>query len=135
MVGLKSSTNSQFVVIGGIITIAIADALSDAMGMHFAVESQNQHSRKEIWEATVSTFVYKFLFSSLFIIPVLFLQLQKAILMSILIGLYLIFANSLVLARKQNVSPIPVILEHVALTVTVVIVAHYLGLGIALVFS
>ena len=135
MVGLRSSTNSQFVVIGGIITIAIADALSDAMGMHFAVESQNQHSRKEIWEATVSTFVYKFLFSSLFIIPVLFLQLQKAILMSILIGLYLIFANSLVLARKQNVSPIPVILEHVALTVTVVIVAHYLGLGIALVFS
>jgi len=29
MVGLYSSTNSQLVVIGGILTIAIADSLSD----------------------------------------------------------------------------------------------------------
>jgi len=56
MVGLNSSTQSHYVVVGGILTIAVADALSDSIGMHFAVESQNTHTNKEIWEATLSTF-------------------------------------------------------------------------------
>lgn len=132
--GLHSSTQSHYVVIGGILTIAVADALSDSIGMHFAIESQNKHSKKEIWEATFATMMYKFLFSSLFIIPVLLLELQKAIIMSVLIGIYLIFANSLVLARRQNLSPITVIVEHLTLTIAVVIAAHYIGIGISLLF-
>ena len=35
MVGLNSGTHSQIVVLGGIITIAIADAFSDALGFAF----------------------------------------------------------------------------------------------------
>ena len=46
MVGLHSSTHSKLVVIGGILTIAIADALSDSMGVHIAVESQNKFTAK-----------------------------------------------------------------------------------------
>lgn len=134
MVGLHSSTQSDYVVIGGILTIAVADALSDSIGMHFAIESQNKHSKKEIWEGTFSTMFYKFLFSSIFIIPVLMLELQKAIIISVLIGMYLIFANSLYLARKQELSPITVIIEHLALTMAVVIAAHFIGLGISFLF-
>ena len=33
MVGLHSGTHSRSVVIGGILTIAVADAMSDALGM------------------------------------------------------------------------------------------------------
>jgi len=44
MVGLHSSTHSKLVVIGGILTIAIADALSDAMGIHIAEEVQNKYT-------------------------------------------------------------------------------------------
>jgi vacuolar iron transporter family protein len=133
MVGLYSSTNSQLVVIGGIITISLADALSDSMGMHVAVESQNRHSKKEIWEATYATFIYKFIFSALFIIPVLFFNLHKAVLISILISLYLIFANSLFLARQQNISPIKVIIEHVILTIIVIIASYFVGAGISII--
>ena len=43
MIGLNSSTNSSIVVIGGILTIAIADSLSDAIGIHIAEESENIH--------------------------------------------------------------------------------------------
>ena len=35
--GLDSSTGSKIVVISGILTIALADAFSDALGMHMAV--------------------------------------------------------------------------------------------------
>ncbi|MBU0501654.1 MAG: hypothetical protein KJ811_00210, partial [Candidatus Margulisbacteria bacterium] len=71
MVGLNSSTHSELVVIGGILTIAIADALSDALGIHISEESENVHSTKEIWEATLATLFSKFLFALTFIIPIL----------------------------------------------------------------
>ena len=48
MVGLQSGTHSQLAVIGGILTIAVADAFSDALGIHIAEESENKHSSKEI---------------------------------------------------------------------------------------
>ncbi len=48
MIGLYSGTNSQLVVIGGILTIAIADSMSDALGIHISEESENTHSSKEI---------------------------------------------------------------------------------------
>jgi VIT1/CCC1 family predicted Fe2+/Mn2+ transporter len=135
MVGLNSSTQSHYVVIGGILTIAVADALSDSIGMHFAIESQNSHTTKEIWEATLSTFIYKFIFSSMFIVPILLLELNKAVLISILFGVYLIIVNSLCLARQQEIDPVPVILEHVVLTIGVVIAAHFIGVIISIIFT
>jgi len=36
MVGLHSGTGSRLVVLGGILTIAIADAFSDALGIHIS---------------------------------------------------------------------------------------------------
>ena len=134
MVGLHSSTQSDYVVMGGILTIAVADALSDSIGMHFAIESQNKHSKQEIWEGTFSTMFYKFLFSSIFIVPVLLLELHKAIIISVMIGMYLIFANSLFLARKQDLPPSTVIIEHLALTMAVVLASHFIGLGISFLF-
>lgn len=135
MVGLHSSTNSKLVVIGGIFTIAIADALSDALGIHMAAESLHKYSLKEIWESTYSTFFYKFIFSSIFIIPVLILELHAAIIISIFIGIYLIFANSLVMARQQNRIAWKVIINHLLLTLIVIIIAHYIGIFISVVFS
>ena len=135
MIGLNSSTNSKIVVIGGILTIAIADALSDSMGIHLAAESQNRHSVKEIWEATVSTFSYKFIFSSIFIVPVALFELCTAVPICILIGLYLIFASSLIIAREQKKSACKVIGEHLILTIIVIIVAHFVGLFIAQTFG
>jgi len=49
MVGLHSSTDSKFVVIGGILTIAIADAFAESMGVHFATESETKITKKEVY--------------------------------------------------------------------------------------
>jgi len=45
MIGLNASTGSKMVVIGGILTIAIADSLSDALGVH--VSKQKLASNNE----------------------------------------------------------------------------------------
>ena len=135
MVGLHSSTHSKLVVIGGILTIAIADALSDAMGIHIAEEVQNKYTEKEVWESTLSTFSFKFIFSSIFIIPILLLNLSKAIVISVIFGLLLIFVFSLIIAREQDARPHRVIGEHLIIALFVIIVAHYVGKWILLTFG
>ena len=52
---------------GGIITIAVADAFSDAVGIHISEESEKRHTEREIWESTLSKFFFKFIFALAFI--------------------------------------------------------------------
>ena len=75
MVGLNAGTHSKLAVIGGILTIAIADAFSDALGIHVSEESEDRHTNKQIWAATLATFFSKFFFALTFIIPVLLIEL------------------------------------------------------------
>jgi VIT1/CCC1 family predicted Fe2+/Mn2+ transporter len=127
MVGLHSGTHSKLVVVGGILIIAIADAFSDALGIHMSEESENKHSTKEIWESTIATFLAKFIFSSTFIIPMLLLSLNTAIVVSIFYGLVLLSLLSLFMAREQGEKPWKVIAEHLVIAVIVIILTHYVG--------
>jgi VIT1/CCC1 family predicted Fe2+/Mn2+ transporter len=127
IVGLHSSTGSTLAVIGGIITIAIADAMSDALGIHISEEAEGQHTEKEIWEATIMTFITKFFFASLFIIPFLFFSLGGAIIASITWGLFLIISMSFVVAKNQGNGWLGVVSEHLFITLAVIIITHYVG--------
>lgn len=135
MVGLHSGTHSKLVVMGGILTIAIADALSDAMGIHISEESENRHSIREIWVSTVSTFLSKFIFALTFVVPVLLLQLSTAIIVSVAWGLSLLGIFSLYIAKQQRVRPWKVIIEHVIIALVVIIITHYVGDWISSIFG
>ncbi len=127
MVGLHSGTNSRIAVLGGILTIAVADAFSDALGMHVCEESENAHSTREVWESTIITFVSKFFFASIFIIPVLLLNLTTAIIVSVVIGLLIIAVASYYIARTQGAKPWKVIAEHLVIASAVIVITHYVG--------
>lgn len=130
MVGIYSGTHSRVAVIGAILTIAIADAFSDALGIHIAEESENKHTPKEIWEATFSTFLSKFLFAMTFVLPVLFLRLNAAIIISILWGLSLLSLFSFYLAKEQKTKPWKVIFEHLLIAIVVITATYYVGIWI-----
>jgi len=127
MVGLHSGTHSKLVVLGGILTIAIADAFSDALGIHVAEESENIHSSKEIWESTVSTFFSKFLFALTFIIPILTFELSTAILISIIWGLSVLSIISFSMAKEQRRKPWKVVAEHLIIALVVIATTHWVG--------
>ena len=127
MVGLHSGTHSKLVIIGGILTIAIADAFSDALGIHVSEESENKHSTKEIWESTVSTFVAKFIFAMTFLVPIFLLALNKAIWVSIIWGLSLLAIFSYYMAKQQDEKAWKVMLEHLLIAVVVIITTHFVG--------
>lgn len=135
MVGLYSGTGSKLVVIGGILTIAMADAFSDSMSIHISQEFENKNSHKEIWESTFSTFLFKFSFSSVFIFPVLLLELQTAVIISIMVGLYLLFLISFFIARERKVKAWRVVGEHLVIAIVVIIITYYLGHLISLTFG
>lgn len=129
--GLHSGTQSKPIIIGGILTIAIADAFSDALGIHISEESEIKHTPKEIWVATLSTFISKFLFASSFLIPIVFLPLHTAFFTSIAWGVLLILSFSYILARQQKESPFKVIGEHILIVVIVLVLTHLIGEFIA----
>lgn len=127
MVGLHSGTHSRAIVIAGILTIAIADAMSDALGIHVSEESKNSGSTRQIWEATLATFAAKFLVSVTFVIPVIITQLDQAIVMSVMWGLFLLTVLSFFVARAQGIAPWKVIGEHLFIALCVVAMTHLTG--------
>jgi VIT1/CCC1 family predicted Fe2+/Mn2+ transporter len=131
IVGLDSSTHSAIVIISGILVIAIADALSDALGIHISEESENKHTTKEIWESTITTFLSKFVFALTFIIPFLLFPLYYAIIISVVWGLSLIVIFSFYMAKQQNMKPYKAVIEHLVIAVFVIIVTHYVGNWVA----
>ena len=135
MVGLYSGTHSRLVVIGGIVTIAIADAFSDALGIHISEESENKHTTREIWESTISTFLTKFVFAVTFVVPVLLFPLTIAIIVSIVWGLSLLGIFSFYMAKEQKVKPWKVISEHLLIAIIVIVITHYTGVWIGSTFG
>ena len=127
MVGLQSGTHSRIVVIGGILTIAVADAFSDALGIHISVESENKCSPKEIWTVTLATLFSKFLFALTFIIPILIFKLPVAIIVNLVWGMSILTLLSYSIARIRNENPNKVIIEHLFIACAVVIITHFLG--------
>jgi vacuolar iron transporter family protein len=127
MVGLHSGTHSRAIVIGGILTIAIADAMSDALGIHVSEESKNSVPVSQVWEATLATFAAKFFVSATFIIPVIFAPLDQAIAISVAWGLLLLMALSFFIARTQAVAPWKVIGEHLFIALCVVMITYAVG--------
>ena len=127
MVGLHSGTHSRIVVMGGILTIAIADAFSDALGIHVSEESENTHTAKEIWTSTVATFLAKFLFALTFAVPVLFLSLSIAIIVSLVWGMLILAVLSYAVARSQGDAPLKVMGEHILIALVVIGVTHFVG--------
>jgi hypothetical protein len=135
MVGLHSGTHSRLAVIGGILTIAIADAFSDALGIHVSEESENKHTSREIWEATACTFVSKFIFALTFLVPVLALPLTTALIVSVVWGLSLLAVFSFYLAREQGEKPWKVAGEHLLIAAVVIVITHLAGEWISSTFS
>jgi len=76
IVGLYSATSSRLAVVAGIVVMAIADGLADAIGMHTVEEAESEkgrakHDVKEIWITTLFTFFSVSGFILTFVVPIL----------------------------------------------------------------
>ena len=135
IVGLNSGTKSMTAVLGGILIIAVADAMSDALGIHLAEEANPDTDHAHVWAATIMTFLTKFVFSISFAVPLLLLPLSPAVIASVVWGLIVIVVLSYFLAKSQDESPLYIIGEHVGIAVLVLVLSHYIGVWVAATFG
>jgi len=135
VVGLAAGTASRLAVLGGIVTIAVADSLSDALGIHVAEESESIHTQREIWASTLATFASKLVMALSFALAVLVFDLTTAVIASVAWGILALAALSYHLARLQGGRAWPVVTEHLAVAAAVIAISHYVGRFIGGAFS
>lgn len=127
IMGLHSGTGSISVVIGGVLTIAVADSFSDALGIHISEESENKHTTKEIWNSSFSTFLAKLTIALSFLLPLVILPTNLAIIACMIWGLSILAIFSYFLSKANNQSSWQVITEHLVVAAAVIFIAHYIG--------
>lgn len=128
--GLNAGTHSITAVLGGIFVIAVADAMSDALGIHLAEEADPNATTSHVWSATISTFLNKFIFALSFAVPLLLLPLDQAVIASLVWGMLVIVVLSYFLARAQKESIVLIVGEHLGIAILVVVFSHLIGVWV-----
>jgi VIT1/CCC1 family predicted Fe2+/Mn2+ transporter len=133
LVGLDSATSSKFVIVAGLIVMAVADGLADACGMHLAEEAECDgegeaaHTSMEIWLSTAFTFLSVCGFILTFTIPIFLFPLTTAIPIAIAYGMILLIIFNFQIAKIRKESKIKIIGEHVLIAIVVIIVSYMIG--------
>lgn len=128
IIGLDAGTGSKLAVAAGILTIAVADSFSDALGVHIAKESEGNFTEKEVWQATIFTFICKFLFALTFLVPVLLLSGTWSILAAVAWGIIVLIILNYNVAKASNQKPLSVIAEHLFIALMVIVLSRGAGL-------
>jgi VIT1/CCC1 family predicted Fe2+/Mn2+ transporter len=134
LVGLSRGTDSRAAVLAGVITIALADSLSDALGIHMSEESEGVHRPSQIWTSTFTTFAAKLVMALTFVVPVALLPLGTATIVAVIWGAVALIALSISQARGRGDDPVPVVLEHLVAGILVVVASYFVGTWISTVF-
>ena len=132
IVGLNSATSSRLAVGAGIIVMAVADGLADAMGLHLAEESEIEngkvkHTPKEVWLTTAVTFFSVSGFCSTFAIPILLFSMKLAVFLTISWGILLLIILNFYIARIKKERPLKLILQHILLAIFVIAISYEIG--------
>lgn len=135
IVGLDVGTGSKVAVLAGIFSIAIADALSDAMGMHISEEATYKKSVKAVWEATFATFFSKFVFALTFAVPYLIFDMFRAMIVCIVWAFFVITLYTYHIAKNSKTSVLKQITEHVSITAAVIAATYIVGKVVAMLVS
>jgi VIT1/CCC1 family predicted Fe2+/Mn2+ transporter len=126
IVGFDSLTNPKSSIIRSMLVIAVADNISDSLGMHVYQESQKL-SRKEVMASTFSNYGTRLLASLVFILLIALLPMPIATLIALIYGLGLLVLTSYFIARDSNTPVVKAVLEHIVVAVLVILVSDWLG--------
>ena len=140
IVGIHSATSSKLAVVAGIVVMAVADGLSDAISLHVAEEAEvergkSKHTPKEIWLTTLFAFVSVCGFTLTFAVPIMLFPVDTAIAIAVGWGFLLLAFLNFYIAKIRNENAIKIILEHILLAVFVIIISHVVGSLIAVGFG
>ena len=125
IIGLSESINSKLAIITSLLLFAIADNISDSLGLHIFQESDLKKP-KVVSVSTFSNFFTRLLVVIIFILLVAFLPIDYAVIVSIIYGISLLSILSYFIAKEQKSNPYLSILGHVAIAILVIVISFFL---------
>jgi len=133
IVGLNSATASRTAVIGGIVVIAVADSLSDSMGIYTLKKSERGTSSATAFRSALNSFLGKFIFALTFVIPFIIFPLSFAIYLSILWGLILLAFISVQIASIHEEGIFKSVIKNLLIAIVIIVISYFVGKGVALI--
>lgn len=115
VVGLSGAT-SNITVITALLIIAIADNISDSFGIHIYQESKCINP-KEVKTTTTNNFIARMLITFVFILFVIYIPINLAIISSIIFGITILTILSYLISKSQKINPYYSITRHLTLAI------------------
>jgi VIT1/CCC1 family predicted Fe2+/Mn2+ transporter len=125
IVGLGSANSSKMGIVGGLLIIAIADNLSDTLGIHIYEECAVRESTAV--RISVSNYFTRLVIACSFVALVLVLPSGPARWASIAWGGLLLSVLTYLIAKSRSVKPIPEVATHLLVAVAVIVLSHVIG--------
>lgn len=125
--GLDAATATKATIVSGLLIVALADNLTDALSMHVYQESERRLEPREAFTATLSNFVTRLLLALTFVLLVVLLPLASAVIASAVWGLSLLIALTWAIARERSVSFAAELFKHCAAAVVVILGSRGIG--------
>ncbi len=126
IVGLGSAGAGKGPILGGLLTIALADNISDSLGIHLYKETEGYGQRLSAF-ATLLNFTARLLVSGSFIAVALLFSTSTSIWLAIVWGLLLLIVLSYFITRANKTGTIREIAKHVLVAVVVIILSLFVG--------
>jgi VIT1/CCC1 family predicted Fe2+/Mn2+ transporter len=130
IIGLSVMGNKLAVFVA-ILVAGIANSLGNAAGFHVSEETEGIHTRKEVWLSTIMTFVGTFFATMILLIPLIFLDLMGAVIISVSIGIVMLLLLGFIVSRCSQYDKkktVKLMVEYLAMGIIVIIIAYYLGI-------
>lgn len=126
IIGLDTTLNAKATIIGSLLVIALADNISDTLGMHMFQESEG-HSKKTVWLLTFTNFFSRLLTSLGFILIIFIFPLSIGIIVGVVYGLSILTLVSYLIAKNRKVNPWSAIAEHLLIAMFVIVISKLFG--------
>jgi hypothetical protein len=125
--GLDAATATKSTIVSGLLIVALADNLTDALSMHVYQESERRLESRDAFTATWSNFVTRLLLALTFVLLVVMLPLARAVVASAVWGLSLLVVLTWAIARERSVSFVAELAKHCAAAIAVIVASRGIG--------
>ena len=124
--GLTQGDTAKTGIVTGLLIIAVADNISDTLGLHIYKESEGA-SDKDVNTFTYGNFFVRLLLVATFVLIVLSFSSLNAFIISSVWGLVLLAILSYLIAKSKKINHWQQIIRHLLVAILVIIGSKLLG--------
>lgn len=126
IMALYHTANPKLNMIGSILAVALADNISDSLGIHIHEETEHLKT-SEVWISTITNFSARLLVSLIFVLALSLLPLFSAAILLTVFGMVLLSVISYFVAVRRKRNPYHALIEHLSIATFVIAASHFVG--------